>query len=229
MPDDHAVAAFAPELLWRWVAARSMARGQPAPVPDHGGMRVDTGSPEEVRRHVFAGPGPGLQALLETVRTPLVYLKVCAAAGDLQAILPPRWQLQPAGYFMTQDEPPAAMPAPVPGYRIDLVQVGAVIAARMLAADGAIAASGYAVEHDGVFILDRILTDPAHRRRGLGRALVAALVSMQRDSQARRVLVATDAGCALYMTLGWRVLSPYTTIVLPAEAGTHDIAPASIA
>jgi GNAT superfamily N-acetyltransferase len=216
--DDHdAVAPFDPDLLWRWVAARSIARGQPLPVFDCGGMRVDTGLPEEVRRHVFAAPGRGLQALLATVHTPLVYLKVCAAAADVASMLPPRWQVQPAGYFMTQDGPPAAMPAPVPGYRIELVQDGAVIAARILAADGAIAASGNAVEHDGVFILDRILTDPDHRRRGLGRALVAALVSMQRDSHAQRVLVATDAGCALYTALGWRVLSPYTTIVIPAQ------------
>lgn len=109
------------------------------------------------------------------------------------------------------------MPAPLPGYRIELMQDGAVIAARILTAAGAIAASGHAVEHDGGVILDRILTDSAHQRRGLGRTLVTALVSMQRDPNARRVLVATDAGCALYMTLGWRVLSPYTTAVIRHE------------
>ena len=96
------------------------------------------------------------------------------------------------------------------------MQDGALIAARIFANDGAIAASGHAVEHDGVFILDRILTDPAHRRRGLGRALVTALLSMQRSSSVRRVLVATDAGCALYATLGWRVLAPCSTLVIPA-------------
>ena len=110
------------------------------------------------------------------------------------------------------------MPAPWRGYRIECVQDGPLIAARIVANDGAIAASGHAVEHDGVFILDRILTDPAHRRRGLGRLLVTALVSRQRSSHARRVLVATDAGCALYLTSGWRVLAPCSTIVIPASA-----------
>jgi GNAT superfamily N-acetyltransferase len=218
MAADHAMSAVEPDLLWRWVAARSIARGQPLPVPDRGGMRVDTGLPEEVRRYVFADPCPGLFELAAAIDMPHIYLKVCAGAAGLRGMLPPRWQLQPSGYLMAHDGPPAAPLAPGPGYRIELVQDGAVTAARILTADGVVAASGYAAEHDGVFILDRILTDPLHRRRGLGRALVTALGSMQRAATSRRVLVATDDGCALYSTLGWRVLSPYATIAIPAPA-----------
>jgi len=214
MAGEPQVASFEPELLWCWVAARSIARGLPLPVPDHGGMRVDTGTPAEIRRYVFAGLVPAIFELAAAIETPNVYIKVCAAAGGVRRLLPPRWQLQPAGYLMAQDGPPCDMPAPLPGYRIECVQDGAVSAVRILADDGLLAASGYAAEHEGVFILDRILVDPAHRRRGLGRALVTALVSMQRSSASRRVLVATDEGCAVYQTLGWRVLSPYTTIVI---------------
>lgn len=215
MTGESAVTPFEPDLLWRWVAARSIARGLPLPVPDRGGMRVDTGLPEEVRRYVFAGPEPGLRELAATIDAPHVYLKVCAAAAELRALLPPRWRLQPAGYLMAHDGPPAAPIPPAPGYRVELLRDGAVRAARILAADGTTAASGFAAEHDGVFILDRILTDPLHRRRGLGRVLVTALGSMHRSSAARRVLVATEDGCALYSTLGWRVLSPYSTMVIP--------------
>ena len=218
MAGEHAVASFEPDLLWRWVAARSIARGLPLPVPDRGGMRVDTGLPAEVRRHVFAGPCPGLRELAETIDTPLVYLKVCAGPDALRGLLPPRWQLQPAGYLMVHEGAPAAVLPPGPGYRVGLLRDGAVTTARILAGDGTVAASGHAAEHNGVFILDRILTDPAHRRRGLGRALVTALGSMQRDGASRRVLVATEDGCALYSTLGWRILSPYSTIVIPAPA-----------
>jgi len=218
MAGEPAVASFDPDLLWRWVAARSIARGLPLPAPDRGGMRVDTGLPTEMRRYVFASPGPGLRELAETIDTPLVYLKVCAAAGELRDLLPPRWQLQPAGYLMAHDGQPTAPIPPAAGYRIELLRDGPVSAARILADDGTLAASGYAAEHDGVFILDRILTDPAHRRGGLGQALVTALGSMQRDGTARRVLVATEDGCALYSTLGWRILSPYSTIVIPAPA-----------
>jgi GNAT superfamily N-acetyltransferase len=218
MAGEHAVASFEPDLLWRWVAARSIARGLPLPVPDRGGVRVDTGLPTEVCRHVFASPGPGLRELAETIDTPLVYLKVCAGPDALRGLLPPRWQLQPAGYLMAHDGPTAALVPPASGYRVELLRDGPVTAARILAEDGTLAASGHAAEHDGVFILDRILTDPAHRRRGLGRALVTALGSMQQSDASRRVLVATEDGRALYSTLGWRVLSAYSTIVIPAPA-----------
>jgi GNAT superfamily N-acetyltransferase len=218
MAAEPALRIVEPDLLWRWVAARSIARGLPPPVPDHGGMRVDTGLPEEVRRYVFAGPCPGLRELAATIDTPHVYLKVCAAVAALHGILPPRWQVQPSGYLMAHDEPPVPSLPPAPGYRVELLRDGAVTAARILSTDGATAASGYATEHDGVFILDRILTHPDHRRRGLGRALVTALGSTQRSSVSRRVLVATEDGYALYSTLGWRVLSPYSTIVIPAPA-----------
>jgi len=216
MTSKHATVSFEPDLLWRWVAARSIARGLPLPVPDHGGMRVDTGLPEEVRRYVFTSPCPGLRELAATIDTPQVYLKVCAAAADLHGLLAPRWRVQPSGYLMAHDGPPVPALPPASGYRVELLRDGAVTAARIRSADGATAASGYAAEHDGVFILDRILTHPDHRRRGLGRMLVTALGSTQRSSASRRVLVATEDGCALYSTLGWRVLSPYTTIVIPA-------------
>lgn len=215
MSDEAQVASFEPELLWRWLAARSLARGLPLPVSDHGGMRVDTGTQDEVRRYLFAGVVPAIAELAASIDMPNVYIKVCAAARDVQG-LPPRWRVKHSGYLMAPDGPPCAMPAPLPGYRIECVQDGAVNAVRIVADDGTLAAGGYAAEHDGVFILDRILVDPAHRRRGLGRALVTALVSMQRSSASERVLVATDEGCALYRTLGWRVLSPYTTAVIPA-------------
>lgn len=217
MAGEAQVASFDPGLLWRWVAARSIARGLPLPVHDRGGMRVDTGTPAELRRYVFAGLVPAIAELAAAIETPNVYIKVCAAAGDVRRLLPPRWQLQPAGYLMAQDGPHPGMPAPLSGYRIECAQDGPASAVRILADDGTLAASGYAAEHDGVFILDRILVDPAHRRRGLGRALVTALVSMQRSSSSQCVLVATDDGCALYSTLGWRVLSPYTTAVIPAD------------
>ena len=208
---------FEPELLWRWLAARSIARGLPLPVPDHGGMRVDTGSADEVRRYLFAGVAPGIFELAAQIELPKVYIKVCAAAGEVHG-LPPRWRVRHSGYLMAQDGPPCDLPAPLPGHRIECEQDDAVTAVRILAGDGTVAASGYAAEHAGVFILDRILVDPAHRRRGLGRALVTALCSMQRAGASRRVLVATDEGCALYSTLGWHVLSPYTTAVIPAPS-----------
>jgi GNAT superfamily N-acetyltransferase len=96
--------------------------------------------------------------------------------------------------------------------------VGAATCARILFEDGAVAASGYAIEHGGVFIFDTIVTAAPHRRKGLGKALMAALGATQQSATARRVLVATEDGRALYLALGWTVLSPYATVGLMSPA-----------
>lgn len=204
-----------PELLWAWLAGRSIARGLPLPVADQGGMRVDTGSAAETCRYVFAGPAPGLKALAASIRTPRIFLKMCGTGEELLALAPEGWQLQPPGYFMTHAGPAHAAPLLAPGYRLEVDRHGATIAARIHAQDGALAASGYAVQFGSAFVFDRIVTHEAHRRRGLGRALMAALAARQETGSARRVLVATEEGRALYTALGWRVGSPYSTIVIP--------------
>jgi GNAT superfamily N-acetyltransferase len=209
--------AVEPELLWGWLAARSIARGLPLPVPEHGGMRVDTGMPNELRRYVFAGPGPGLQELASLTHPPRTFIKMCGASDQLLRLIPAKWQLQPSGYLMTHAGARDALQAPAPGYQIEVEQQGLVISARGYAQDGSIAASGYAAEHGGIFVFDRIATHAAHRRRGLGRAIMSALGSMQRANTAQRVLVATEEGRALYSTLGWKVRSAYSTIAIPDD------------
>ena len=76
-------------------------------------------------------------------------------------------------------------------------------------------ASGDAAEFAGVFVYDRIRTEEPFRRRGLGRALIAALGRERRSPESREILVATEQGRALYLTLGWRDYAPYTTGVIP--------------
>jgi GNAT superfamily N-acetyltransferase len=205
-----------PELLAGWLGARSIARGLPQPVPDHGGMRVDTGLPSEKRRYVFAGPVPRIRELALSITAPCTFIKMCGPCEQLLALVPPRWQLQPGAYLMTHSGARDAIPTLPAGYRLEVLIKYPTTAARIFAEDGCLAASGYAVEYGGVFILDRIVTETAHRRRGLGRALMAALGSTQQSSAARRVLVATDDGRALYSSLGWVVHSPYSTIAIAA-------------
>ena len=202
-----------PGLLAAWLAARSIARGLALPVPDHGGWRVDTGSPQEIRRYVFAGPVPAISALAAAIDRPHILIKMCGTGEQLLRLLPPRWQLLPGGYFMTHagQLPAPALPA---GYRLDVATSPAMTTARILTGDGAVAASGHAVEYAGVFIFDRIVTEAAHRRRGLGRVLVAALAARQRSDSARRVLVATEDGLKLYASLGWQTLSAYSTATM---------------
>lgn len=104
-----------------------------------------------------------------------------------------------------------ALPA---GYLLDVRTSQAITTARILIGDGAVVASGHAVEYAGVFVFDRIVTEAGHRRRGLGRALMAALAARQRSGGARRVLVATEDGSKLYASLGWHTQSPYSTATI---------------
>jgi GNAT superfamily N-acetyltransferase len=139
---------------------------------------------------------------------------MCGTSEQLLALVPPYWQLQPQGYLMTHDGANFPMPTLPARYRLEVLIELPIAVARIFDADGSLAASGYAVEYCGVFIFDRIVTEAPHRRRGLGKVLMAALGATQQSNTARRVLVATEDGRALYSTLGWTTHSPYSTVVI---------------
>ncbi|MDN2694830.1 GNAT family N-acetyltransferase [Janthinobacterium sp. SUN073] len=202
-----------PGLLAAWLAARSIIRGLALPVPDQGGWRVETGLPGEIRRYVFPGPVPGISAVAASIHRPHIFIKMRGSGEQLLKLLPPRWQLLPGGFFMIHEGSLQAPAVPV-GYRLDVATSQAITTARIVTGDGTVAASGHAVEHAGVFVFDRIVTEAAHRRRGLGRALIAALAARQRSGSARRVLVATEDGLKLYASLGWHIQSPYSTATI---------------
>lgn len=203
-----------PERLHAWLSARSIIRELPPPVPEHGGLRVDTGSEAEVVRWVFAAVGAGLVALAQTIHAPRHPLKVCAAPEALRAALPARWRLHAPSWFMTAGAAPRE-PPPLVGYTVESAEAGGVVAIRIRTAAGELAGSGHAVETRDAFVYDRIVTAPDHRRRGLGRVVMAALRRTKRRPGAPELLVATEDGRALYAALGWRTLSPYATASIP--------------
>jgi len=202
-------------LIGRWLRARSICHGLPPPVADRGGWRLDTAQPGELRRYVFGAPCDGLRELGESIVIPRVFLKLCGSADELRSLLPPRWRLDEPRHVMVAGEWPAAASLPA-GYTLRLTRVGVVTTAHVVTDDGAIAASGYAAEWGGVFIYDRIETAPMHRRRGLAACVMVALRQVRRDMHATEILVATSAGQALYTSLGWRTISPYSTALLSA-------------
>jgi GNAT superfamily N-acetyltransferase len=203
-----------PALLAAWVHGRSIARGLPQPIPDHGGLRVDTGLPAEARRYVFPGPLPCIREIALSNLEPGTFIKMCGPSEELLNLVQPCWVLQPRGYFMTYDGAYESVPIPPAGYRLEVFINNAVSVARILTEGGSLAASGYAAEYDGVFVFDRIKTEVTHRRLGLGRILMAALGAMQKSSAARRVLVATEDGHRLYSKLGWTTVSHYSTVAI---------------
>jgi GNAT superfamily N-acetyltransferase len=203
-------------LVVAWLTARSIARGLPSPVADHGGWRVDSGLVTERARYVFIEPCEGLRALGEAIHEPRIALKLCRPNEELFALLPDRWKLTGDAdtRVMVRDgipDRPFALPA---GYRLESETHHPVTRVRILHGEE-LAASGYAAEHGGVFIYDRIVTQDAHQRRGLGRALMAALGAARRSVGGREILTATPAGRSLYLKLGWRNYSPYSTAMIP--------------
>lgn len=206
-----------PEQLRAWLTARSLARGLPPPVEEFGGLRVDTNSDKEVRRWVFAEVVPGIAQLAHSIREPRNFIKLCGTEAELREVLCQRWAIQSGSWFMALGSgPPAAEPLPG-GYLLERMHNGSVTGVEIRTEEGELAASGFAAETPQAFVYDRIETDAAHRRRGLGRAVMAALGSSRQSPPARQLLMATAEGEKLYSSLGWRKLSPYSTAYLPEQ------------
>lgn len=200
-------------LVRGWLAARSIARGLPAPVDDQDGWRVDTGQPTEARRYVFTEVTDGLRRIALSESSPLIVLKLCGTAAAMRSAVPSHWLINEAGYFMTSDQTPSSQLALPPGYELEVSAHDPSIVARIFDRCGDLAASGFAASSDGVFVFDRISTEAAHRRRGLASAIMKALGARRLPGD-RQALVATDEGRSLYATLGWAVRSPWTTAVI---------------
>jgi GNAT superfamily N-acetyltransferase len=98
----------------------------------------------------------------------------------------------------------ASYPVPAP-YRLETSATPSIIDAQ-ICGYGEIAATGrMAVLHTGA-VADLITTDPAHRRRGLARALMTALARSAPSPTA--YLSASAQGRPLYESLGWTTLTP---------------------
>jgi ribosomal protein S18 acetylase RimI-like enzyme len=73
---------------------------------------------------------------------------------------------------------------------------------------GAVVSSGRMAVIGEDAVADRLETDPAHRRRGLGSAVMAAMVEAAMAQGARRgILIASADGLRLYRRLGWKVVA----------------------
>ena len=213
-----------PVLMEAWLRARSVSRGLPQPVPDSGGLRVDSGLPNETRRYLFPRAVEGLREIAERIREPRIPLKLCDTPEIMRSYLPSRWEISPANFVMTCREaiggdvdaqhPPA-------GYRLELHTGSDVTEAIILSTAGEIAASGYAARHGDVFVYDRIVTAESHRRKGLGTIVMTALASARHVSAELQILVATPEGRELYRSLGWMDYALYTSAVIPVYPGVR--------
>ena len=94
---------------------------------------------------------------------------------------------------------------------VESVAVPAAFAA--LVDDGGLAALGYAAHHDGLICYQSLATDPARRRRGYARRIIASLAGWAADRGATGACLEVEAGNAparaLYAALGFEELYRY--------------------
>ncbi|WP_442913255.1 GNAT family N-acetyltransferase [Kribbella sp. CA-293567] len=192
------------ELAGAWAQGWAISRGTPLPVEVPEGWRIEVGLPGHLVRYVLPAPAP---ALASRLTTPGTWLKVCADPATIQ--LDERWQVQPAEYLMTTQ---LAADPPTCGlqYELEVSQAGSVLDV-VVTSRGKAAARGKAALAGDYAVIDQVVTEAAHQRRGLGTTVMRALTCTASRSGARTgVLVATADGLALYSRLGWALVSPVT-------------------
>jgi GNAT superfamily N-acetyltransferase len=214
-----------PELVGKWLRGWALSREKPAPEPIVGGWRVEVNEPDQVARYVFPRADETVQHLTQAIHPALTPIKICAAPDDVSPLLTPPWIVQRTSPMMTK---PSLTSAPLDqrdDYFIAVTGAGDVLIAMAVTRSGDVVAGGRVALVGDVAVLDQISTQEMHQRRGLGSSVVRTLENAAADRGARRgALVATEAGCDLYRTLGWTIYAPYTTAFVPngePEQSTH--------
>ena len=200
----------APALLKAWLTGRSLARGLPLPVASHGGFRVETNGEAELRRWVFPTADARIGALAGKIDNPREPIKACIPARDLAGLLPAGWDVKETGHFM-HCRRPLAVPDFPDGFVVRTEQGDNSGRIDIATTDGVLAARGFWGRDAGALVYDRIVVEAAYRRRGLGRALMGLIGRNGQSDALPQLLVATEEGLLLYLSLGWEVVSPYAT------------------
>ena len=202
-----------------WAHGWAISRSTPAPVQRSGYFQIHVGKPEQLTRYVFPRFDPDtLRRLIATEAGPGIWLKICAPSKDVSPLLSSDWTVHEPEFLMSVMLAGSDGPV-VAGYRVQTERTGALALTKVFAGSGELAASGQAAIDGAFATFDQIVTVEAHRRKGLGRLVMSALSNAARDAGAHQgVLVATEAGAALYQALGWALVSPVTAASCSAAA-----------
>ncbi|MEK2479233.1 GNAT family N-acetyltransferase [Streptomyces noursei] len=163
------------------------------------------GNPDEVGRHVLPkAEEPLVRSAAASVSVPRTWMKTPAEPEEIESWLSQGWVMEEIGHLMAVDLM-ATDPVAPQGYTATVETIGAVTYVRVLDAAGEQAAQGQMASLGEAVVVDRVVTEEAHRRRGLGNFVMRTLADRALETGAvLGVLGATDAGRALYETLGWK-------------------------
>ncbi len=181
------------------------------PVETAWGLRIDEVRPKtRARCLVFRDDLDAVRSAAAEATAPHGVIIVAAAEDAVAALLGPAWQRTPPEPLMTTTLRQGAPSVPA-GYDLSTTIDAGVINVRVHC-EGEVAAAGYTAVVDGIAVVDRVGTEPAHQRRGLGTAVMNALTVAAMDHGAvTAALHATEEGRALYEGLGWQLRSRITS------------------
>lgn len=205
------------EAVRAWVHGWALSRGAGEPSPTPWGFTVVTGPPGNSTNHVL--PTADETTVRELTRSPArpgVWLKAFVPADSLASWIAPGWSIPGApGFLMSTSlgSDPAGVPSAAPdGYRLRSWTDAGVVHARVHAPDGTTAARGQTAVDGTTAVVDKVETHTAHRRRGLGRVIMATLTATAAEQGATVGLLASSAeGRTLYEATGWLVAAPWPT------------------
>ncbi|MFH8981879.1 GNAT family N-acetyltransferase [Streptomyces varsoviensis] len=195
-----------------WVAGWAVSRATPTPVEKPWGLYVEEpGNPREFGRHVLPEADAALiRGAAESVTTPRTWIKTPAEPEEIAPWAPTGWVVayEETGHLMATDLA-TTYPVVPDGYTAEVENRDSVIRVRVLDAAGEPAARGQIALAGEAAIADQIETWEAHRRRGLGQFVMRTLADRAAGAGAALgILAATDAGRALYESLGWKKHAP---------------------
>jgi Predicted acetyltransferase len=206
------------DTIEKWLKAWSLSRQLPLPVRYKSGLMVDVGEKKQRTRYVFPNCNDDFFELAETINEPWVFLKVCTFFNEFKNKIPERWMLQPQGYMMYCSSPMTFTDKNLPDeYRFEYRQYESTFVVNIMI-NNKVASSGRIVFVDDLAVYDRILTENDHRRKGLAGLVMKELEKIALSKGfSHSFLVATEQGKKLYESLGWKLYSPYTSIVIERE------------
>ncbi|TBO56266.1 GNAT family N-acetyltransferase [Streptomyces kasugaensis] len=194
------------DIVRTWVAGWAVSRRTPPPVEKPWGFYIEVaGNPDEVGRHVLPAAEESLvRSAAASVSVPRTWMKMPAEPEEIDSWLPQGWAWEESGHLMAVDLM-ATDPVAPEGYTATVETIGAVTYARVLDTAGGQVAQGQMASLGEAVVVDRVVTEEAHRRRGLGGFVMRTLADRALEEGAvLGVLGATDAGRTLYETLGWK-------------------------
>ncbi|MFJ9062134.1 GNAT family N-acetyltransferase [Streptomyces sp. NPDC102409] len=224
------------EAVRAWVHGWALSRGAGEPSPEPWGFTVTIGLPGHPVSHVLPSADEAtVRELTAGASGPGVRLKAFVPAESLASWIAPGWTLTGTpGFLMSTAlrHDTVRTPPPLPtGYRLRTWTRSGVAHARVHDPDGTTAAHSQVSVDGTTAVVDRVETHPAHRRRGLGRAVMNTLTGTAAERGATvGLLASTTEGRALYEATGWRVAAPLANALRgpdpdPARRGTARSGP----